>query len=71
MQNDINKKWWWHTNGFLIILGYYEIPILKSTLINTDFQTLHLIAWHHSCQQIRNLVRKSLLTNMEFNMDFT
>ena len=35
------------------------------------FQTWHLIGWQHSCQPIRSHVRKSMLTNMEFNMDFT
>ena len=44
--------------------------MLKSMLFNKDFQTWHLIGWQHSRQPIRSHVRKSLLTNMEFNMDF-
>ena len=40
--------------------------MLKSMLINKDFQTWHLIA-----SQSESHVRKSLLTSMEFNMDFT
>ena len=39
-------------------------------IANTDFQIWHLISWQHSCQPIRSHVRKSLLTNMDFNMDF-
>ena len=34
-------------------------------------QTWHLIGWQHSRQPIRSHVRKSLLTNKEFTMDFT
>ena len=52
-------------------LGYYEMSILKSILVSKDFQTWHLIGWQHSRQPIRSHVRKCLLTNMEFNMDFT
>ena len=52
-------------------LGYWEISMLKSMSVNKDFQTWHLIGWQHSCQPIRSHVRKSLLTNMEFNMDFS
>ena len=40
-------------------------------LANKDFQTQHLIGWQHIHQGIKSHVRKSLLTNMEFNMDFT
>ena len=39
--------------------------MLKSMLVNTDFQT-----WQHSRQPIRSHVSKSVLTNMAFNMDF-
>ena len=46
-------------------------PMLKSILINKHFQTWHLIGWQHRRQQIRSYVRKSLLTNIAFNMDFT
>ena len=52
-------------------LGYLEISMLKSILVNKDFQTWHPIGWQHSRQPIRSRDRKSLLTNMEFNMDFT
>ena len=44
-------------------LRYKEFSMLKSMLVNKDFQ--------HSRQPIRSHVRKSLLTNTEFNMDFT
>ena len=44
--------------------------MVKSMLANKDFQTWHLIGWQHSRQPIRSHVRKSLLINMEFNMDF-
>ena len=50
---------------------YEEISMLKSMVVNKDFQTWHLIGWQHSHQPIRSHVRKSLLTSMEFNMDFT
>ena len=33
-----------------------------------DFQTWHQIGWQQSRQPIRGHVRKSVLTNMEFNM---
>ena len=36
-----------------------------------DFQTCLLIGWQHSRQPIRSHVRKSLLPNMELDMDFT
>ena len=42
-----------------------KISMLKSML-----QTWHLIGWQHSHQPIRSHVSKSLLSNMEFNMDF-
>ena len=38
---------------------------------NKDFQTWHLIGWQHNRQPIRSHVRKSLLTNVEFNIDFS
>ena len=44
---------------------------LKSVFVYKDFQTWHLIGWQHHRQPIRSHVRKSLLTNIEFNMDFT
>ena len=52
-------------------LGYYEISMIKSMLANKDFQTWHLIGWQYKRQPIRRHVKKSLLTNMDFNMDFT
>ena len=44
---------------------------LKSTsmFVSKDVQTWHLIGWQHNRQPIRGHVRKSLLSNMEFNMD--
>ena len=44
--------------------------MLKSMLVNKDFQTWHLIGWQHSRQPIKSHIRKPLLTDMEFNMDF-
>ena len=55
---------------FCLVTPSPEISMLKSLLVNKDFQTWHLIGWQHSRQPIRSHVRKSLLTNMEFNMDF-
>ena len=51
-------------------LCYKEISMLKSMLINKEFQTWHLIGWQQSRQPIRSHVRKPLLTYMEFNIDF-
>ena len=48
-------------------LGSLRIPMLKSMLVNKDFQTWHLIGWLHSRQPIRSHVRKSLLTKIRFN----
>ena len=50
---------------------YYEVLMLKSMLVNKDFQTWLLIGWQHICQPIRSQVKKSLLNNMDFNMDFS
>ena len=50
-------------------LDCYEIAMVKSRLVNKDFQTWHLIGRHHSCQPIRSHVRKSLLKSWDFNMD--
>ena len=47
-------------------LLYREISMSKCMLVNKDFQTWHLIGWHHSRQPIRSHVRKSLLISMEF-----
>ena len=46
-------------------LDQLEISMLKSILVNKDFQNWHPINWQHSCQQpmIRSHVRKSLLTH--------
>ena len=53
------------------VLRYYGIAISIYMLANKDFQTWHLIGWKYSRQPNRSHVKKSLLTNMEFNMDFT
>ena len=45
--------------------------MLKSMFVNKDFQTCRLIGWQYSHQPIRSHVGKSLLIDMEFNMDFT
>ena len=42
---------------------------VKSLLVSKDFQTW-LIGWQHNHQPFRSHIRKFLLTNMEFNMDF-
>ena len=52
-------------------LDYWEIYMLKSKLVEKDFQTWSLIGWQHSRQPIRSHVRISLLTNMDFKMDFS
>ena len=80
--NDKCRKWYnvkslfpvepcYDLREFARGLHFWEFPILNSMLVNKDYQTCHLNGWQHSHQPIRNHVRKSLLTNMEFNMDFT
>ena len=44
--------------------------MLRSVLTDKDFQACHLIDWQQCSQLIRSHAGKSLLTNMEFNMDF-
>ena len=44
--------------------------MLKSMLVNKHVKTWHLIGWHHARQPITSHVRISLLTDMEFNMEF-
>ena len=44
--------------------------MLKSMLVDKNFPTWLLIGWQHSCQSIRNQVRKSLLACMDFIIDF-
>ena len=44
--------------------------MLNSMLVNKDFLTWLLIGWRLCCQPIRCQVWKSLLTNMDFNMEF-
>ena len=44
--------------------------ILESMSVNKYFQAWLLIGWQHSCQPIRNHVRKSILTIIDFNMGF-
>ena len=51
----------------IMCLGFYDIPTLKSMLVNKDFQTLHLIGWQHNRQPIRSHDWKALLSNTEFN----
>ena len=51
-------------------LDDWKTSMLKSMLVNKGFQTLLLIVWQHSRQPIRSHVRKSMLTNMELNMDY-
>ena len=44
--------------------------MLQSVQFNKNFQTWLLIGWQLCYQPIRCHVRKSLLTNMDFDMDF-
>ena len=44
--------------------------MLKSMLVNKDFQTWHLTGWQHSHRPIRCHVRKYFLINMYFNRYF-
>ena len=44
--------------------------MLKSMLVNKNFQTWLLIGWQLCCQPIQSQVWKSVLNNMEFIMDF-
>ena len=48
-------------------LGYLDISMVKWKI----FKPSHLIGWQQSHQPIRSHVRKSLLSNKKFNMDFT
>ena len=48
-----------------------EIFLLKSIVVNKDFQIWHLIGKQHSHKPIRSHVKNSLLNNMDINMDFT
>ena len=70
--NTMQPNSYYHQYFSTLILS---IPIkyshIKNMLVNIDFQTWQLIGWQHSRQPIRGHVRKSLYTNMEFNMDFT
>ena len=49
---------------------YPYIPGAWVTKVNKDFQTWHLTGWQLCCQPIRSHVRKSVLINMAFIMDF-
>ena len=51
-------------------MDYYEFSTLKPTLINRDVQTWHLTFSWHNRQPIKSHVRKNLLTNINFSMDF-
>ena len=51
--------------------GYYVKSMLNTVLINKDFLTWHLIGCQLCCQPIRCHVWKSLLTNMDFNMEIS
>ena len=51
--------------------GYQVKSVLSPTLVNTDFLTWLLIGWRLCCQPIRCQVWKSLLTNMDFNMEIS
>ena len=45
--------------------------MLKPMSVNKNFQTWLVIGWQHRRQPIKSHIRKSLLINMEFDMDFT
>ena len=59
------------TNEKSLMWRHLYCWMVKSMLVNKDLPTCHLIGWQHSCQPIGSHVRKSLFTNMEFNIDFT
>ena len=62
LHSQYHGCWWpgsWDTK---------KSQVLKSMLVNKDFQTWLLIGWQHSCQPIRTHVRKSLLMYIYFNM---
>ena len=42
--------------------------MLQFMTVSKHFQTWHLIGCQHCCQPIRSHVRKSLFTNMDFDM---
>ena len=50
--------------------GCSEIDITKYMAVNKVFQAWQLIGWQHSRQPIRSQVRNSMLTKMDFNMNF-
>ena len=52
-------------------LDYWVKLMLNSMLINKDFLTWLLIGWQLGCRPIRCQVWKSLLTNMDFNMEIS
>ena len=51
------------------LLGKFHIEI--NIFVNKDFKTWNLIGCKHSRQPLWSHVRKSLIINMAFNMDFT
>ena len=71
-RTDRRTRWIQYTppptslGGGIKILSLF---LLKSILVNTDFQTWFLIGWQHSHQPIRTHIRKSLLTNRAFYLE--
>ena len=66
----------WHFLIFFTIpmVVWYQplgISMLKPMLVDTYFQSYHLIGWQHNCQPITSQLRKPFLTNIYFSMDFT
>ena len=63
------QKYIKHINYYLVSVvmfskDFTKISMLKSVIRNKDLQTWILVGWQHSCQPIRSLVKKSLLTTM-------
>ena len=52
-------------------LDYYEIFMLTSMLVNKKVQPWHLTGWRLTRQAIKSHIRKSMLTNIHFDMHFT
>ena len=52
-------------------LDYLKLSMLKSMLFGKASQTWPQIGWQQSQQPIRSRIRKSSLTNINFNMAFS
>ena len=50
---------------------HLEMSMLKSMIVNKDFQSRNLNVWQHRRQPIRSHLKKSMLVNMDVNIDLT